>query len=182
MCGCSRHQTGTTRLRGVATGTHLKIVSEKMQPQSQHKLKELLFARIGARVRRPTEGVAKATLRSGSGWFVRRGSPKRFAQAKTAKHVQNIVKKHPGRSFLRRWNTLAAGPCFWPTINQGAKTVPPPLGSLRRGTCGTGRRFFWRRFFEHFLGLPFSSRRAFQYRFWPPFWSPAGCPGPLQSV
>ena len=38
--------------------------------------KGVAFWKVGARLRRPTEGVAKATLRSCAGRFVRRGSPK----------------------------------------------------------------------------------------------------------
>ena len=136
----------------------------------------------GAAILAPPEFTTSSFLHSRHGHL--HTSP-RFAQAihpsQTAKNPQNITKKHPGRSFLRRRGAFAAGPCFWPTINLPSKTGAPPFGSLRWGTCGTGRRFFWRRFFEHFLGLPFSSRRAFQYRFWLPFWRGPGYPAGLRK-
>ena len=116
----------------------------------------------GAAILAPPEFTTSSFLHSRHGHL--HTSP-RFAQAirpsQTAKHPQNIVNNYPGRSFLRRRDTFAAGPCFWPTINLPSKTMPPPLWSLRRGTCGTGRRFFLRCFFEHFLGRRFAARRAF---------------------
>ena len=118
--------------------------------------KGVAFWKVGARLRRPTEGVAKATLRSCTGRSVRCGSDKY-----NLKTYQKHRQKPPRNELFEASGRICGRTLFLANHNQGPKTVAPPFGSLRRGTCGTGRRLFWRRFFEHFLGRRFAARRAF---------------------